>query len=142
LPAHADHVGDLGERTLRQRPTSQLASERRLLVVREDVEADVHTSHPVELAHRFGYTGLEMATDWAACGGQRNHHVDDAVLVDVYRPDHLELDDVTPKLGVDDGAQRVDDLVLGGHMSIQADATSEPARLKTDRDATCVPPGA
>ena len=58
--------------------------------------------------------GLEVAADRAAGGGQRDHHVDDAVLVDVDRAHHLELDDVAPQLGVDDGSQRVDYLFLVG----------------------------
>ena len=43
-------------------------------------------------------------------------------VVDVDGPDHLELDDVAPQLGVDDGLQRLEDLLSRGHGLIVAGA--------------------
>ena len=96
-------------------PRPSLLPERRLLVVGQDVEADVDAGDAVELADRLGHAGLEVAADRAAGRRQRDHHVDHAVLVDLDRADHLELDDVAPQLGVDHGTEGVDYLVSGGH---------------------------
>jgi hypothetical protein len=68
--------------------------------------------------NRLRDAGLEVVADRAAGGRQRDHHVDYAVLVDVHRADHLQLDDVSPELGVDHVAERVNYLISGGHESI------------------------
>ena len=80
--ADADHVLDLGERALGERAAAELAPERLLLVVGEDVEGDVDAGDALELAHGLGDAGLEVRPDRAARRGQRDHHIDDAVLVD------------------------------------------------------------
>ena len=68
--------------------------------------------HP---ANRLVDPGLEVTADRAAGGRQRDHHIDDAVGMDIDRAHHLELDDVTAQLGVDHGAQRLGHLVFGRH---------------------------
>ena len=102
--ADADDVAHLGERALGQRAASELAPQRRLLVVGEDVEADVDADDALDAADGLGHAGLEVVANRAARGGQRDHDIDHAVFVDVDRADHLELDDVAAELGVDNGA--------------------------------------
>src|SRR5206468_2003039 len=68
-----------------------------------------------DATHRGGDAGLEMALDRAAGGRQRHGDVDDSAVLDVDRPDHLELDDVAPELRVDDHLQRLEDLLSRGH---------------------------
>ena len=70
---------------------------------------------------RLDHGGLEVALDRATGGGQGDGDVDDAGVLDGDRPDHLELDDVAPQLGVDDGLERFADLGLGRHGSKDRD---------------------
>src|SRR6185503_14612885 len=58
---------------------------------------------------------LEVAADRAAGGRERDHDVDGPVGAGLDRPDHLELHDGATQLRVDDGGQRLEDLVTGGH---------------------------
>ena len=58
---------------------------------------------------------------------QRDGDGDRAVARLLDRADHAELDDVLAQLGVDDGAQGLEDLVAGGHGPIVANA-DRPAR--------------
>ena len=55
-----------------------------------------------------------MRADRAAGRGQGDDHADTAVVGDVDRAHHSELDDVLSQLGVDDGAKLVGDLLFSG----------------------------
>ena len=94
------------------RPSSGL--ERGLLLVVEDVEADVDVGDAVELAHGVADRRLEGALDRAAGRGQRDGDVHHAAGVHVDRADHVQLDDVAPQLRVDDVPERVSDLLGAG----------------------------
>ena len=83
--------------------------ERLLLLGGEHVEADVDAAHAVERARRSAHGLLELRADRAARGGQRDHHVDRALVGLLDRADHAERDDVLAQLGVD-YAQRLLDL--------------------------------
>ena len=115
--ADADHVRDLRQRALGEPAAAQLARQRRLFVVRQHVERHVHARHALELVHGLRNAGLEVAPDRATRRRQGDHHVNHPVRMHIDRPDHLQLDDVAPKLGVDHRAQGTNHLVLGGHGS-------------------------
>jgi len=107
---------------------AELALERALLVVRQHVERDVDARHALEGADGLSDAVLEVAADRAARGRQRHHDGDGAVIRDLDRPHHAELDDVLVQLRVDDGGQGVPDRVLRrkGHASIVAKADGPP----------------
>jgi hypothetical protein len=113
--ADAHDVGDLRERAGRQLAAAELLLEAGLLLVGEDVEGDVDTGHALEGADGGADGVLEVAADGAAGRGQRDGDVDRPVGARVDRPDHLELHDGATQLRVDDGGQRLEDLVTGGH---------------------------
>ena len=114
--ADADDVGDLGQRALGQPAgAAELLLQAGLLLVGEDVEGDVDVRDAVDAARGGRDGGLEVAADRAAGGRQRHGHVDDPAVGDLDRPDHAQLDDVLPQLGVDDDPQGLEDLLSRGH---------------------------
>ena len=96
-------------------PRPELLLQAGLLLVGEDVEGDVDAGDAGERADGVRDGGLEVAADRAAGSGQRDGDVDRPVGAGVDRPDHAELDDVLPQLGIDDALERLEDLVMGGH---------------------------
>src|SRR4029453_7853745 len=98
-----------------------------LLLVGEDVEADLDALNALEGADRLADGGLEVAADRGAGRGQRDGHAHEAVgRID--RSHHLELDDGSPQLGVDDRLEGLQDLVARGHV-LHCDKA--PASLRT-----------
>ena len=110
----ADHVLHLRQRALRQLAAAERLLEVAFLLVGEDVEADRDRGHAFELGDVLGDGLFEVGADRAAGGGQRDDDLDAAVLLDLDRADHAQLDDRAPQLGVDDGAQLLGDLVFRG----------------------------
>src|SRR5262249_19559794 len=83
------------------------------LRVAEDVEADPHLGDALERRDVGGDGLLKVVADRAAGGGERDDDLDLAVLEDLDRADHAELDDVAPQLRVDDLAEGLGDLLVG-----------------------------
>src|SRR6476646_10604204 len=110
----ADHVFHLRQRALRQLAAAERLLQLAFLLVGEDVEADRDGGHAFELGDLAGDGLFEVGADRAAGGGQRDHDLYPAVLLDLNRADHAQLDDRAPQLGVDDGAQLLGYLILGG----------------------------
>jgi hypothetical protein len=112
----ADDVLDLGQRAVRQALRSpELALERLLLPGVEHVEAHVDAGDPLDRLHVLHDGGLEVVTDRAPRRGQRDLDGDLAAFAHVDRADHVQLDDVVVQLGVDDGTERIDDLISRRH---------------------------
>ena len=98
-------------------PGGQLAAAERLLqgaflLVGENVEADRDLGHPVQLGDLFGDGLFEVGADRAARRGQRDDDLDPAVVADLDRADHAQLDDRAAQLGVDHGSQLLGYLIL------------------------------
>ena len=72
---------------------AELLLEPGLLAVGEDVEADVDGVHALELGDVLDDGLLEVVADRAAGGGQRDDDLDAAVVADLDRAHHPELDD-------------------------------------------------
>ena len=108
----ADHVFDLGERALRQLAAAERLLQRAFLLVGEHVEADRDLGHPVQLGDLFGDGVFEVGADRAAGGRQRDDDLDPAVVLDLDRAHHAQLDDRAAQLGVDHGAQLLGYLIL------------------------------
>ena len=118
----ADHVLDLGQGAFGQAPPAELLLELSLLGVGEDVEADLYLVDAFELGDLLDHGLLEVVADRAAGGRQRDDDLDAAVVADLDRADHAELDDVLAQLGVDDRAGLLVDLFAcwhGRHVSEQ-----------------------
>ena len=114
--ADAEDVGDLRQRALGQPAgAAERLLQAGLLLVAQDVEADVDAGDPVDGGHRLRHAGLEMAFDRAAGGRQRDRDVHGTLLVDLDGTDHPELDDRSVELRIDDDLQRLEDLVSRGH---------------------------
>jgi hypothetical protein len=92
----ADDVLHLRKRAGRKPCAPKLCLEALLLVVGENVEADIHSRHALELGHALGNGLLEVVADGAARGRQRDDYVHDSAIREVDRAHHLELDDRTP----------------------------------------------
>ena len=138
--ADADDVRDLRERAGRQpAAAAELAGCSAPFSASDSTSKSTFTpDDAVERADGVGDAGLEVAADRAAGRREGDGDVDDAVGVSVDRADHAERDDVLAQLGVDDGAQRLADLVLGRHAShcgrrfAASAAALKPGSLKTD----------
>jgi len=110
--ADAHDVGHQRQRSLGQAAAAaELPLQRALLATAEHVERDVHLRDSTERGDGLGDGGLEVVADRAARGGQRHHDRDAAVVVDVDRADHAQLDDRAAQLRVDDGLERLEDLL-------------------------------
>src|ERR671914_864824 len=139
--ADADDVLDGRERSLREPAlAAEALGERLLLLVREDVEADLHVLDAQRL-HVLDDRLLEVGPDRAARRGERHDDVDPAFLGLLDRAHHPQGDDVLAQLGVDDVAKRVLDLVLAEHppLSVAKAPTPPPKgrrRLREERYCT------
>ena len=109
----ADHVLDLGQGALGQARPPQRLLQAALLLVAEHVEADLDRGHPLERGDLLGDRLLEVRADRAARRGQGDDDLDPAVVADLDRAHHPQLDDRAPQLGVDHGAEALGDLFLG-----------------------------
>jgi hypothetical protein len=110
----ADHVLDLRQGALGEAGTAQLVAKPRLLLVAEHVEPDVDRRDAVQLRDALRDGLLEVVTNRAAGRGQRDDDLDAPVLLDLDRADHAEVHYRAPQLGVDDLAQPLGDLLVGG----------------------------
>ena len=93
-------------------PRPSVCCRCRFLLVGEDVEADGDLGYPVQLGDLFGDGLFEVGADRAAGGGQRDDDLDPAVVADLDRANHAQLDDRAPQLGIDHGAQLLGYLIL------------------------------
>jgi hypothetical protein len=125
----ADHVLDGGKRALGQRPAAEPLLKRLLLVGREDVEADGDRLDPVEGADVLDDGLLEVGADRAAGGRQRHDDIDAAGRGLLDRAHHPKRDDVLAQLRIDDGSERLLDLITGRH--VDPDSSRRPQKAPT-----------
>ncbi len=108
-------------------PAAQLRRERRLLLRAHHVESEPDPLDAGDLADVLDDLVLEARPQRAAGDGERDRH-GDVTAVDLDFPDHVQLGDRTPQLGVDHVLERLQDLVAGRLHRIEPSRTSHRDR--------------